>query len=113
MPKSARSRDYLDDQSNWISFAESVALWEAATNVTHQRSLARSVGAVVARHLWTAPGGESLRSAASPEEAIARLAQTLSQFTRSVTGSVRDCHPGFVEIVQRPAAGLPAQRSPM
>jgi diguanylate cyclase (GGDEF)-like protein len=104
--KSARSRDYLDDQSNWISFAESVALWEAATNVTHQRSLARSVGAVVARHLWTAPGGESLRSAASPEEAIARLAQTLSQFTRSVTGSVRDCHPGFVEVVQRPAAGL-------
>jgi len=104
---SGRSREYLRDQSNWISFAESVALWEAATNVTHQRSLARSVGAVVARHLWTAPGAESVRSAAGPEEAVARLAQTLSQFTHSVTGSVRECRPGFVEVVHRPAVGLP------
>lgn len=105
--ESVRSREYLGDRSNWISFAESVALWEAATHITHQRSLPRSVGAVVARQQWTAPGGNSLRSAASPEEAVARLVRTLPQFTRSVTGSVRECRPGFVEVVQRPAGGLP------
>jgi diguanylate cyclase (GGDEF)-like protein len=103
---SGRSRAYLRDPSNWISLAESVALWEAATNVTHQRSLARSVGATVARQLWTTPGGEPLRSAASPEEALARLAETLSQSTRSVTASVRDCRPGFVEVVHRPPDGV-------
>ena len=104
---SRRSREYLQDPSNWISLAESVALWEAATNVTHQRSLARSVGATVARHLWTAPGAEPLRCAASAEEALARLAETLSQSTRSVTATVRECRPGFVEVVHRPPDGVP------
>ena len=98
----ARSSEYLRDPANWISFAESMALWEAATNATHQRSLARSIGATIARHLWTAPGGESLRSAPSPEQALARLAATLSQFTRSATVAVRECRPGFVEVVHRP-----------
>jgi diguanylate cyclase (GGDEF)-like protein len=105
--RAARSPEYLRDPSKWISFAESLALWEAATNVTHQRSLARSVGATIARHLWTAPGEESLRSAASPEQALTQLARTLSRFTRSVAVSVGECRPGFVEVAHRPAAGVP------
>src|ERR1700729_3538387 len=57
-----RTRDYLTNVGNWISYDEASALWTAAIEVTHHPSLARVVGAEAGARLGGSQGGSLLRS---------------------------------------------------
>src|ERR1700756_5372632 len=56
---SRRTSEYLLDVTNWISYDEAVALWQAGARVTHHPQFARAVGVDAAHRLGSpqkAPG---------------------------------------------------------
>ena len=107
---SDHSRAYLSRPTNWISSEEANALWEAAARVTHDRSLARTVGGMVARELYDAGRAEAdAEPWTARHEALVQLARSADRYTPRTVSSVAQCRPGLVELVQRPVGG--AQRS--
>lgn len=52
---SSRSREYLSDIAQWVSYDEAIALWRAGARITHHPQLARAVGEAAARQLNGSP----------------------------------------------------------
>jgi diguanylate cyclase (GGDEF)-like protein len=89
---STRTVAYLDDTTNWISLDESLALFQAAAEITGDPQIARRVGEeAVAQHAGT-PVATLLRSLGSPEEVYRQITLTASKFT-----TITDLEPLLVE----------------
>jgi diguanylate cyclase (GGDEF)-like protein len=102
-----RTRDYLTNVGNWISYDEATALWTAAIEVTHRRSLARVVGAEAGSQLGGSQVASLLRSLGSPEEVYRQLVSTSAKYSTVVRVQVVELGPGFAEIDVSGPPGFP------
>jgi diguanylate cyclase (GGDEF)-like protein len=105
--QTTRGRDYLTNIGNWISYDEAGALWNAATEVTHRRSLARAVGAEAVRGLEGSQVATLMRSLGSPEEVYRQLVNTSAKYSTVARLEVTDLGPGFAEIEVHEVPGFP------
>jgi hypothetical protein len=96
---SKRSREYLLDITNWISYGEATALWQAGTRVTHHPEYAHAVGQDAAERLNASPVAALLRSLGSPENVYRQIATSASKFSVAAQLEATDAGPGFAEIV--------------
>ena len=96
---STRTPEYLSDITNWVSYDEANALWEAGTRLTHRPSFSRLVGENAARRLKGSPVAALLRSLGSPEAVYRQISMTASKFSTVSKLEATDTGPGFAEIV--------------
>jgi diguanylate cyclase (GGDEF)-like protein len=104
---SRRSAAELMDITNWISYDEATALWQAGTAVTHHPHLARAMGEDSARRLNGSPVATLLRSLGSPEAVYRQIATTATKYSTVTTLEAVDYGAGFAEIIAFPVAGFP------
>jgi len=102
-----RTRDYLTNVGNWISYDEARALWTAAIEVTHHPSLARVVGAEAGAQLGGSQVASLLRSLGSPEEVYRQLVSTSSKYSTVVRIEGIEIGSGFAEIEVGEVPGFP------
>jgi diguanylate cyclase (GGDEF)-like protein len=99
-----RTPEYLLDIGNWISYEETVALWEAGAFITGDPYFARHLGESTSTRLNASPVAALLRSLGSPEAAYRQIAITATKFAVITEQEVLEIGPGFVEFrfVNRP-----------
>lgn len=102
-----RTRGYLTNVGNWISYDEASALWTAAIEVTHHPSLARVVGAEAGARLGGSQVASLLRSLGSPEEVYRQLVSASAKYTAVMQIEDIEIGPGFAEIEMREMPGFP------
>ncbi len=102
-----RTREYLTNIGNWISYDEARALWTAAIEVTHHPALARVVGAEAGAQLGGSPVASSWRSLGSPEEVYRQLVSTSSKDSTVVRIEGIEIGSGFAEIEVGDVPGFP------
>jgi diguanylate cyclase (GGDEF)-like protein len=99
---SERPVDYLDDVSNWVSFDEAVALFNAAEEITGDPYVAREIGEETVRQHAGTPVATLLRSLGSPDEIYRKMALTGSKFSTLSTLAAVEVEPGRAVISSRP-----------
>jgi diguanylate cyclase (GGDEF)-like protein len=104
---SSRSVDYLVDIGNWISYDETVALWEAGARLTRHPQFARALGEDAARALNGSPVAALLRSLGSPGEVYRQIATTSTKFSTATNLEAVDIGPGHADIIAVAAEGFP------
>jgi diguanylate cyclase (GGDEF)-like protein len=104
---SRRTAEYLRDITNWISYDEAVALWQAGSLVTHNPQLPMLVGQRSARRLSASPVAALLRSLGSPENIYREIATGASKFSTAIRLEALDARPGSAELVATPVDGFP------
>src|SRR5437763_8915573 len=104
---STRSPEYLLDITNWVSYDEAVALWQAGARVTHHPQFARVVGEEAARRLNGSPVAALLRSLGSPENVYRQIAASAAKFSIVTQLTADDVGAGFAEIVAVAVDGFP------
>jgi succinate-semialdehyde dehydrogenase/glutarate-semialdehyde dehydrogenase len=78
---STRTPEFLDDVSNWISYAEAMSLFDAAEDLVGDMQVARHTGEqTLAQHAGT-PVATLLRSLGSPEAVLDKIAVTAARFS--------------------------------
>jgi diguanylate cyclase (GGDEF)-like protein len=103
---SKRTIAYLDDLTNWISYDEAMALFEAAAELTGDPQIARHVGEeTVAQHAGT-PVATLMRSLGSPDAIYSAMAQAGSKFTTVSVLEAIDVTPGRAVISERAIDGF-------
>ncbi len=107
---STRSVEYLTDITNWVSYQEADALWEAATRVTHHPHFSRVVGAAAARRLGGSPVASLLRSLGSPEAVYRQMSVTATKFSTVSKLEAIDSGPGFADITAEAVDGFPRSK---
>jgi diguanylate cyclase (GGDEF)-like protein len=107
LAESPRSAAYLTDITNWVSFAEGIALLRAGARVTHHPQFARAVGEDAARRLNASPVATMLRTLGSPENVYRQVATSASKYSTATVLEATACGPGYAEIVATPVAGCP------
>ena len=107
-----RTRDYLTNVGNWISYDEAGALWTAAIEVTHHPSLARAVGAQAGAQLGGSQVASLLRSLGSPQEVYRQLVSTVSKYTAVVQIGNIEIGPGSPRS-RCVRSRIPAHRAPV
>src|SRR5919197_663918 len=107
---STRSEEYLDDVSNWISYDEAVALWDAAEEITGDPDIARRIGEeTVGQHAGT-PVATLLRSLGSPEEIYRQMAVTATNFSTAAELEAVEVEPGRAVIRSKERNGFSRHR---
>ena len=104
---SRRTVGYLLDITNWISYDEAVALWQAGARVTHHPQFARAVGVDAARRLGSSHVASMLRSLGAPENAYGAVAKGAAEFSTVTRLEVTEAGPGYAEVVAVAADGFP------
>jgi len=104
---SARSREYLMDTGNWISYDEAIALWRAGGEVTHHPQFARLVGEDSGRRLNGSAVATLLRSLGSPENVYKQIGVSSTRFSTVSTLEAVSIGPGVAEVVAAPIPGFP------
>lgn len=104
---STRTHEYLTDITNWISYDEANALWEAGTQLTHHPRFPRVVGERAARRLKGSPVAGLLRSLGSPEAVYRQMSVTATKFSAVSRLEATDTGPGYANITSK-AVGFPA-----
>ena len=107
---SPRTPEYLTDITNWISYDEANALWEAGTQLTHHPGFSRTVGGGAARKLGSSPVAELLRSLGSPEAVYRQMSLTATKFSTVSRLEAVDTAPGFAEITAEAVDGFPRSK---
>ena len=107
---SPRSAEYLRDITNWISYDEANALWEAGTQITHNPGFSRIVGEQAARKLGSSPVASLLRSLGSPEAVYRQMSLTATKFSTVSKLDATDSGPGFAEITAEAVDGFPRSK---
>jgi diguanylate cyclase (GGDEF)-like protein len=104
---STRSREYLCDISNWISYEEAIALWRAGMRVTHNPHLPLLTGQRAARRLSSSPVAALLRSLGSPENVYRQITTTASKFSTVTRLDAVDAGAGYAVLTATAAEGFP------
>jgi diguanylate cyclase (GGDEF)-like protein len=104
---STRTREYLCDISNWISYDEAIALWRAGMTVTHNPHLPLLTGQRAARRLSSSPVAALLRSLGSPENVYRQITTTASKFSTVTRLDAVDAGAGFAVLSATPVDGFP------
>lgn len=100
------SAEYLQDVSNWVSYDEAVALFNAAVEVTGDSGIARRAGEhAVRQHAGTAVA-TLLRSLGSPEQILEQVTQTVTKFSVVTEMETVELEPGRALVHARSRPGF-------
>jgi diguanylate cyclase (GGDEF)-like protein len=100
----------LEDVSEWSSYLQATALFEAALRVTGRPDAARRIGEeMLTQHRGTAVV-DLLRSLGSPEALLASIAESGSKFSTVFMLGTREVGPGHAEVVGTTPPGVPRHR---
>ena len=103
---STRTPEYLEDVTNWISWDEALALFDAAEDYTGDPGIARRIGEqTVAQHAGT-PVATLLRSLGSPEEVLSKITVTASKFSTVADMEAVEVNPGRAVVRAREREGF-------
>src|SRR3954468_20676094 len=103
---STRSPEYLENVSNWISWDEALALFDAAEDYTGDPGIARRIGErTVAQHAGT-PVATLLRSLGSPEDVLSKITVTATKFSTVADMEAVEVAPGRAIVRARERAGF-------
>lgn len=106
---SSRTPEYLCDITNWVSYEEANALWEAGSHLTHHPSFPRIVGEGAVRRLKGSPVAALLRSLGSPEAVYRQMSVAASKFSTVSKLEAVDTGPGYAEVTAE-AVGFPRSK---
>ncbi len=107
---STRTPEYLDEVSNWISYDEAVALFDAAEDLTGDPSIARRIGEqTLAQHAGT-PVATLLRSFGSPEAVLDKITLTAARFSTVAEMDAVEVKPGRSVVRAREREGFTRSR---
>jgi diguanylate cyclase (GGDEF)-like protein len=108
---SPRTVAYLDDITNWISYDEAMALFEAAEELTGDPQIARRVGEeTLAQHTGTAVA-TLMRSLGSPEAIYRKITEAGSKFSAVSTLEALEVSSGRAVIREQEHPGFVRTRS--
>jgi diguanylate cyclase (GGDEF)-like protein len=93
-----RTREYLEDVGNWVSYEEAIALWDAGEAITCDLGFARHVGEDALKVLGGTATAAVLRSLGSPEEHIRRLNVSSQRWSNAAELETIECRPGYAEV---------------
>ena len=91
---SRRTLEFLEDNSNWISVDESIALFDAAAQVTGDPTIARHVGENAVRQYAGTQVATVLRSLGSPEELLRQITVVAGKFSTVSSMEIVELSPG-------------------
>ncbi len=107
---SAHTEAYLDDVSNWISYDEAMAMFDAAEEMTGDPDIARRIGEeTLAQHAGT-PVATLLRSLGSPDEILRKIPLTATKFSTVSEMEAVDVQPGRAVVRARERGGFTRHR---
>jgi diguanylate cyclase (GGDEF)-like protein len=95
---------YLDDVGNWIWYDETIALFEAAVQLTGDSAIARRIGEDTVRQHAGTPVATLLRSLGSPEAVLQQVATAVTKFTTVTNMEALEVTPGHA-LVRAQARG--------
>jgi diguanylate cyclase (GGDEF)-like protein len=101
-----RSLEYLQDLSNWISFDEAIALWDAGEAVTRDSHFARHVGEDASRMLAATATAAAIRALGSTEENLRNLNVSSRRWSTSSLVETVEVRPGYCEFRATAAPGF-------
>ena len=107
---SERTLPFLEDNSNWISLSESVALFEAAAQVTGDPAIARHVGEDAVRQYAGTQVATVLRSLGSPEELLRQITVVAAKFSTISVIEIAELAPGRAVVHRTTRPPLPSPR---
>ena len=107
---SPRSLEYLQDISNWISFDEAVALWDAGEAITRDSHFARHVGEDASKALAATSTATLLRALGSNEENLRHLDVSSQRWSTAARVWAVEVRPGYAEICAEAAPGFVRHR---
>jgi diguanylate cyclase (GGDEF)-like protein len=103
---STRTPEYLEDVTNWISWDEALALFDAAEDYTGDPGIARRIGEqTLAQHAGT-PVATLLRSLGSPEEVLGQVTVAASKFSAVADMEAIQVSPGRAVVRAREREGF-------
>jgi diguanylate cyclase (GGDEF)-like protein len=107
---SPRTPDYLEDVTNWISWDEALALFDAAEDYTGDPGIARRIGEhTVSQHAGT-PVATLLRSLGSPEAVLDKITLTASKFSTVADMEALEVAAGRAVVCAREREGFSRAR---
>jgi diguanylate cyclase (GGDEF)-like protein len=107
---SPRTPEYLEDVTNWISWDEALALFDAVEDYTGDPGIARRIGEhTVAQHAGT-PVATLLRSLGSPEAVLDKITLTASKFSTVADMEALEVTPGRAVVCAREREGFSRAR---
>jgi diguanylate cyclase (GGDEF)-like protein len=107
---SKRTPEYLDDVSNWVSYDEAMALFDAAEELTGDPSIARRTGEeTLAQHAGT-PVATLLRSLGAPEVVLGKITLTAGKFSTVAEMEAVEVLPGRAVVRAREREGFSRHR---
>jgi diguanylate cyclase (GGDEF)-like protein len=109
--KSTRTLEYLEDNSNWVSLDEVIALFEAGALVTGDDKIAGHVGEEAVRQYAGTPVATVLRSLGSVEAMLSQIATVASKFSVMSDMQMLETSPGRAVLSRQTRPGFKANRS--
>ncbi len=91
---SRRTLEFLEDNTNWISVEEAIALFDAAVELTGDASVARRVGENAVRQYAGTQVATVLRSLGSPEELLRQITVVAGKFSTVSYMEIVELSPG-------------------
>jgi len=91
---STRTLAFLEDNNNWVTVEESMALFEAAAEVTGDPAIARHVGEDAVSQYSGTQVATVLRSLGSPEEMLRQIATVAAKFSTVSDMEIAELSPG-------------------
>ena len=95
---SHRTVEFLEDNSNWMSVEEAIALFDAAAEVTGDPSIARRVGENAVRQYAGTQVATVLRSLGSPEELLRQITVVAGKFSTISYMEILELSPGHAVV---------------
>ncbi len=102
-----RTPEYLLELGNWVSYDETVALWDTGASITMDPQFARRLGEDATERLKASPVAALLRSLGSPEEVYRQIATTATKFSVAAEGEAVQVGPGYAELRFTAVPGFP------
>jgi diguanylate cyclase (GGDEF)-like protein len=103
---SPRSLEYLQDISNWVSFDEAIALWDAGEAITHDSHFARHVGEDTSKMLAATSTATLIRALGSTEENLRHLNVSSQRWSTAARVETIEVRPGYCEFRAEAAPGF-------
>jgi diguanylate cyclase (GGDEF)-like protein len=102
---------YLEDLANWISYRDSIALFEAAAAVTGDDRIAQRVGEETVRQHAGTPVATLLRSLGSPQAVYEQLSLAVAKFSTVSALEPESVGAGEATVVARARDGFRRDRN--
>jgi diguanylate cyclase (GGDEF)-like protein len=105
-----RPREVLEDERNWSSYQQKVALFEAAQELTGDPFVARHIGESLLQEQIAAPLRMVVSALGSPQQVLRSVAKANVKFSTNSQMRSLESRPGYAVVTYRVLEGYTPQR---